>query len=228
QVKFRGRLLRLADTCLKSPLLPAYLVAAFLKRLARLALATPAPGAAVALPIIYNLLRRHPACLPLIHRAVTFDEAEAEGGESANGGEAEEQEPRNLKKGEARNLSRDPYRMEEPDPYKTGALQSSLWELQALRRHYCPAVAKVAGVFLDPITRQRPELSLAEALQVSVASLVEEQAGKRAKGGQVALTFEVPATLLGAWPGVAEPEGEPSSGAGELVTVGALAPFFRL
>ena len=31
----------------------------------------------------------------------------------------------------------------------------------------CPAIAKVAGVFLDPITRHRPELSLAEALQAS-------------------------------------------------------------
>jgi len=206
QVRYRGRLLRLVDACLKSPLLPAYLIAAFAKRLARVALASPAPGAAAALPIIYNLLRRHPACLVLIHRALPVADPDVEADADAA----------------PRGLAGDPYRRDERDPAKADALRSSLWEVQALRRHYCPAIAKVAGVFLDPITRHRPELSLAEALQasgtlpagpraprpappapaagparlapdrcsllpaqVSVSSLVEEQAAKKAKGGQV-------------------------------------------
>ena len=226
QVRYRGRLLRLVDACLKSPLLPAYLIAAFAKRLARVALASPAPGAAAALPIIYNLLRRHPACLVLIHRALPVAdpdvEADADVDADADADAGADAEADANADAAPRGLAGDPYRADERDPAKADALRSSLWEVQALRRHYCPAIAKVAGVFLDPITRHRPELSLAEALQasgtlpagpraprpappapaagparlapdrcsllpaqVSVSSLVEEQAAKKAKGGQV-------------------------------------------
>lgn len=48
--------------------LPAYLVAAFAKRLARLALTAPPEALLMALPFICNLLRRHPACRVLVHR----------------------------------------------------------------------------------------------------------------------------------------------------------------
>ena len=49
-------------------LLPAYLVAAFVKRLAQLALLAPPQAALTNLALIYNLLLRHPACVLLIHR----------------------------------------------------------------------------------------------------------------------------------------------------------------
>jgi U3 small nucleolar RNA-associated protein 19 len=49
--------------------LPATLLAAFLKRLARLCLSAP-PAALVAIvPFTYNLLKRHPALMVLIHRS---------------------------------------------------------------------------------------------------------------------------------------------------------------
>ena len=48
--------------------LPAYLVAAFAKRLARLALTAPPEALLMVLPFICNLLRRHPACRVLMHR----------------------------------------------------------------------------------------------------------------------------------------------------------------
>lgn len=48
--------------------LPAYLVAAFTKRLARLALTAPPEALLTVLPFICNLLRRHPACRVLVHR----------------------------------------------------------------------------------------------------------------------------------------------------------------
>ncbi len=41
------------------------------RSLARLCLTGPVTCATLVLPFIYNLLRRHPACLPLIHRPVT-------------------------------------------------------------------------------------------------------------------------------------------------------------
>lgn len=48
--------------------LPAYLVAAFAKRLARLALTAPPTALLIMLPFIYNLLRRHPSCRLLLHK----------------------------------------------------------------------------------------------------------------------------------------------------------------
>lgn len=48
--------------------LPAYLVAAFAKRLARLALTAPPEALLMVLPFICNLLRRHPACRVMVHR----------------------------------------------------------------------------------------------------------------------------------------------------------------
>lgn len=48
--------------------LPAYLVAAFAKRLSRLALTAPPEALLMVLPFICNLLRRHPSCRVLVHR----------------------------------------------------------------------------------------------------------------------------------------------------------------
>ena len=49
---------RLVDIFLASPLVPAYTVAAFVKRFARLSLAAPPAGAMLAIAFIHNLLRR--------------------------------------------------------------------------------------------------------------------------------------------------------------------------
>ena len=48
--------------------LPAYLVAAFAKKLSRLALTAPPSGLVLILPFIYNLINRHPNCKALLHR----------------------------------------------------------------------------------------------------------------------------------------------------------------
>lgn len=48
--------------------LPAYLVAAFAKRLSRLALVAPPTALLILLPFIYNLIRRHPSCRLLLHK----------------------------------------------------------------------------------------------------------------------------------------------------------------
>lgn len=60
--------LQLLDSCLKSPLLPAYLAAAFAKKLSRLSLSVPPSGALVIIALIHNLLRRHPSINCLVHR----------------------------------------------------------------------------------------------------------------------------------------------------------------
>ncbi|KAI8062545.1 hypothetical protein BC940DRAFT_244156, partial [Gongronella butleri] len=48
--------------------LPANLIAAFIKRLARLSLTAPPAACVIIIPEIYNLLKRHPTCMQLIHR----------------------------------------------------------------------------------------------------------------------------------------------------------------
>ncbi|NWQ81903.1 NOC4L protein, partial [Columbina picui] len=67
-VKYRARFFHLLDLFLSSSHLPAYLVAAFLKRLSRLALTAPPEALLMVLPFICNLFRRHPACRVLVHR----------------------------------------------------------------------------------------------------------------------------------------------------------------
>lgn len=67
-LKYRARFFYLADLFLMSTHLPAYLVAAFIKRLSRLALRAPPYGVALIITFIGNLIRRHPNCKVLIHR----------------------------------------------------------------------------------------------------------------------------------------------------------------
>ncbi|PHT48815.1 hypothetical protein CQW23_13023 [Capsicum baccatum] len=66
--KHRARFFQLLDSCLKSPLLPAYLAASFCKKLSWLSLAVPPSGALVIVALIHNLLRRHPSINCLVHQ----------------------------------------------------------------------------------------------------------------------------------------------------------------
>merc|ERR1719300_804955 len=68
QAKYRSRFFHLADLFLSSTHLPSYLVAAFIKRIARLALVAPPCGARICIVMVTNLLSRHPACQVLQHR----------------------------------------------------------------------------------------------------------------------------------------------------------------
>jgi U3 small nucleolar RNA-associated protein 19 len=55
--RHRAQFFRLADVFLSSTLVPAYTVAAFAKRFARLALGAPPSGALVAIAFVHNLIR---------------------------------------------------------------------------------------------------------------------------------------------------------------------------
>jgi U3 small nucleolar RNA-associated protein 19 len=105
------RFLRLLDLSLRSPKLPSKVIAAFMKRIARVMLCH---GQGVAssdkmfcISLIANLIKRHPRCVRLIHRKrklyqlnPTFDQ--------------------------------DPYLDGEKDPSKSRALKSCLWEIDAI------------------------------------------------------------------------------------------------
>lgn len=129
-VKYRARFFHLANVFLSSSHLPVYLVAAFAKRLARLALTAPPTALLIVLPFIYNLIRRHPSCRVLIHKPSAEDEP-----------------------------FEDPYLMDEEDPAQCRALESSLWEIKSLQTHYHPDVAKAALLINTPLSEQEDDIS---------------------------------------------------------------------
>ncbi|KAG7090557.1 hypothetical protein E1B28_009665 [Marasmius oreades] len=67
-LKHRARFFRMIELFLSSTHLPATLVASFVKRLARLSLSAPPAAIVMIIPFTYNMLKRHPALMPLIHR----------------------------------------------------------------------------------------------------------------------------------------------------------------
>ncbi|CAI5757976.1 unnamed protein product [Candida verbasci] len=65
--KYRSRFFRLCDLFLSSSHLSANLIASFIKRLSRISLISSGPGVVIIIPFIYNLLKRHPTCMIMIH-----------------------------------------------------------------------------------------------------------------------------------------------------------------
>ncbi|XP_047227943.1 nucleolar complex protein 4 homolog isoform X2 [Girardinichthys multiradiatus] len=163
-VKYRARFFHLANLFLSSSHLPVYLVAAFAKRLARLALSAPPTALLIVLPFIYNLIRRHPSCRVLIHKPTLEDE-----------------------------LLEDPYVMEEEDPALCHALDSSLWEIKTLQRHYHPDVAKAAMLINTPLSEQEDDIS--EVLEITAYELMERDL-KLSQGKGAPLEFETATHLL--------------------------------
>ncbi|EDV45736.1 nucleolar complex protein 4 homolog B [Drosophila erecta] len=112
--KYKARLFYLADIFLTSTHLPENLVAAFVKRLARLALQSPTEDAVIMIRFVCNLLLRHTGLQKLIRASHAADEVS------------------------------DPYNESETDPVKSEAINSSLWEITLLQKHVVPEVANAA------------------------------------------------------------------------------------
>lgn len=142
-VTYRQRFYKLLNLCLNSTHLPVYLVAAFLKRLGRLCLTAPPAGALFVIPLIYNMLKRHPQCQCLVQKGklgVVSEES----------------------------MAADPYDVVQPDLKETRAMDSSLWELEALQRHYSPSVSTMASAFE---TEDKLKYNIYDFTAVSYSSL---------------------------------------------------------
>ncbi|KAI8929822.1 CBF/Mak21 family-domain-containing protein [Entophlyctis helioformis] len=127
--KYRARFFRLVELFLSSSYLPAYMVSAFVKRMARLCLLSPPAGIVMILPFIFNLLKKHPSCIRLIHSS------------------AEKLEQMD-----------DPFDFAELDPNKCGAQDSYLWEILALKQHAIHTVSGLARVFEDSLANPAYDL----------------------------------------------------------------------
>ena len=190
-MKYRARFLRLLETFLSSTHLSSALVASFAKRLSRLSLRAPPAAIASVVPFVYNLLKRHPRCMAMVHKE--WD------GDRLNIGPAGVQ---------------DPFDPEEKDPLKTHALNSSLWELASFgaaavakgnsggpamgaeegsilpgEAHYLGSVTSLARILAEPFTRER--YSLDDFLDITYATLFETETKK---------TLSKPATRPGEAP----------------------------
>lgn len=116
-------------------LLPASLVASFIKRLAQLSLSAPPAAIIMIIPFIYNLLKKHPACMMMLQSETILPEGF---------------------------VYVEPFNASEKDPLKSGALDSSLWELKSLQNHYLSHVATMAKIFGEVFTK--PEFVMEDFL----------------------------------------------------------------
>lgn len=149
--RYRSRFFRLCDLFLSSTHLSANMIASFIKRLARLALTASAPGVVIVIPFVYNLLKRHPTCMILLQNSEAIN-SEYE----------------------------DTFNNHETDPLKTGAMGSSLWELETLMSHYHPNVATLAKIFGEPF--RKPSYNLEDFLDWSYLSLYDSEKNRKYKG----------------------------------------------
>ncbi|KAJ2913776.1 hypothetical protein MD484_g6635, partial [Candolleomyces efflorescens] len=67
-LKHRARFFRMTELFLSSTHLPATLLASFIKRLSRLSLNAPPAAIVMVIPFTYNILKKHPALMVMIHR----------------------------------------------------------------------------------------------------------------------------------------------------------------
>lgn len=94
----------------------------------------------MVIPLTYNLLKRHPALMGMIHQTQDMDRPFI---------------------GKSRFFSLynfmtsciDPFLSDEANPNVTNAIDSSLWELYTHKQHYDSAVSTMARIFEEAFTK---------------------------------------------------------------------------
>ncbi|XP_021742440.1 nucleolar complex protein 4 homolog B-like isoform X2 [Chenopodium quinoa] len=180
--KHRVKFFELLDVCLKSPLLPAYLAAAFAKKLSRLSLVVPPSGALVIIALVYNLLHRHPSINFLVHQESHGETYSADGNvvvaSDIIGGKQ----------------GFDVFNDDESDPLKSNAMRSSLWEIDTLRHHYCCPVSRfVLSLENDLTVRDKTtEMKVSDFSSASYSTIFKEEMRRRVKLDRLAKTTPTP------------------------------------
>jgi len=173
--RYRTRFLRLLNSCLMSSyMLPGHIVAAFCKRLCRTALiGIPPSGVLFVLSLVSNLVRKHPVCRCLVYR----------------------------KAGDESDVMDDVFDPGCDDPEECRALESSLWELSALEKHYHPSVSSLAKT-CGKEDNKSPLYDLNEFVSLTYKSLFDQElnekklAKKSASSKVTPLAFHEPKGLF--------------------------------
>ncbi|XP_047181322.1 protein NUCLEOLAR COMPLEX ASSOCIATED 4 [Vigna umbellata] len=194
--KHRARFLQLLDSCLKSPLLPAYLAASFAKKLSRLLLSVPPSGALVITALIHNILRRHPSVNCLVHRENGVDEGKSDHrtdeGTTANSDNVKTSAIPCQKPGI------DHFNNTETDPKKSAAMRSSLWEIDTILHHYCPPVSRFALSLGNDLTvrAKTSEVNVGDFSAGSYATILGAEITRRVKQVPLAFYKATPSSLF--------------------------------
>lgn len=168
QLKYRVRFLRLMHLSLRSTLLPSAYVAAFVKKSARVAVLCESPAATMWLLVhIYSLMQRHKTlCYPLLHKGST----------------------------EAMQFDDDPFQPTSLAEAGKQVQETSLWELELLKTHYCPAVVRLANLFdMNFFTKTARRMDHEDFLDLSFDKLFQQelQVKKWATKAAPPVAFEV-------------------------------------
>jgi U3 small nucleolar RNA-associated protein 19 len=178
--KQKAKFLSLLDMFMKSTHLPGNLVAAFLKKLARVCLYA-GPGSILAvLPIMHNLIRRHSSCIVLLHRELCLNNDDYGDSTSAF---------------DQMRLS-DPYVYNERDPEQSKANESCLWELLALKDHYNNTVADYVKKFQTPFEKKQIQQEVEKYLNESHETLIGKVLYGRPPKETTRLAYEKPSSAF--------------------------------
>mmetsp|Transcript_21026 Transcript_21026/g.37248 ORF Transcript_21026/g.37248 Transcript_21026/m.37248 type:complete len:656 (-) Transcript_21026:41-2008(-) len=221
--KHRDQFFSLLDQFLSSAHLASYLVAAFAKKILRLALMAPPGSSMFAIVFVSNLIKRHPTCISLVHKEeaepvqneeepedinvakrAKLDEIKAAslrlalGQQDMNESETKDVSTLKRKRGEASVSTKadDPFIFAETDPAKCRALESSLWEIDALLHHYNPHVSLlVKGLFHTELKatvtskKIQPLMPMQDFYGITYRNLFDREMKKARKAKSVPLTF---------------------------------------
>ncbi|ODV64160.1 ribosome biosynthesis protein NOC4, partial [Ascoidea rubescens DSM 1968] len=149
---YKSRLFRLVEVFFNSTHLPINLLASFIKKMSRLSLNNSSSSVVIIIPFIYNLIKKHPNLMILIH---------------------------NIKENENPNY-KDPFNNNEENVYKTNAIDSSLWELETMMTHYHPNIATLAKIFKEPFRKM--SYNMEDFLDWSYQGLLDSEKKRRFKG----------------------------------------------
>ena len=127
---------------------------------------------------LLDTFKKHPACTFMMHREIRDpalqEELEEEGMD-------------------------DPFDMEEQDPLLTNAIESSVWELEALQSHYHPNVATLAKIISEQFTKRA--YNLEDFLDHSYTALLDVELDRDLKK-EPEVEFEIPKRIFTAEEGL--------------------------
>ena len=189
--KYRTNFMSLLSSCLKSVNLQAYAVAAFAKRLMRLALVVPSPSALYCVAQVTWLLRNHPQCIVLLHRGK---------GKKEEGQEEKAKAKAKGRKGGEEGVFIDEYDAnEEVSLVNCRALQSSLWEALGLHEHHLHSVSTLSKSMESPLSTENsvraPYLRVEDFLGHTYEAIMETELALVKMNA--ALAYAKPTKLLG-------------------------------